>query len=96
MNMTVYVRTINGKTISIKYDRQQKAATILETVERKTLITRDVMYLVNQGKMLNDKKTIEEHNIGTETTNEMFVRVLGGMEKRRIDEHNRGRRRKRK
>ena len=28
-NMTVYVRTTNGKTISIKCDRQRKAARIL-------------------------------------------------------------------
>ena len=26
LNMTVYVRTMNGETISIKCDRQQKAA----------------------------------------------------------------------
>ena len=57
LTMTVYVRTINGKTISIKCDRQQKAAKILETAERKTLISRGMMYLVSQGKVLNDKKT---------------------------------------
>ena len=43
----VYVRTINGKTISIKWDRQQKTARILETVESKTSIPRDMMYLVS-------------------------------------------------
>ena len=47
-NMTVHVRTINGKTIILKCDRQQEAAKILETVARKTLISRGVMYLVNQ------------------------------------------------
>ena len=61
--MTVFVRTINGKTISIKCDRKQKAATVSEKVERKTSIPRGMTYLVHQGKMLNDKKTLEENNI---------------------------------
>ena len=33
-------------------------------------------YLVHQGKVLNDKKTIEENNIGTEATIEMCLRIL--------------------
>ena len=39
------------------------------------------MYLVHQGKVMNERKTIEENNIGTETTIEMSLRLLGGMEK---------------
>ena len=38
-------------------------------------------YLVHHGKVLNEKRTIEENNIGTETTIDMSLRVLGGMEK---------------
>ena len=34
--MTVYVKTINGKTISIKCDRKQKAATVSDEVERRS------------------------------------------------------------
>ena len=48
---------------------------------------------MNQGKMLNGKKTVEESNI---EAIEMSLSVLSGMEKRRTDEHNRDRRRKRK
>ena len=50
--MGVYVRTVNGKTISSKCDRQ-KAARLLE---RKTSIPRGMMHLVNQGKVLNDNR----------------------------------------
>ena len=38
-------------------------------------------YLVHQGKVMNEKKTIEENNIGTETTIVMSLRLLGGTEK---------------
>ena len=37
--------------------------------------------LVHQRKVLNDKKTIEENNIGAEAAIEMSLRLLGGMKK---------------
>ena len=37
-------------------------------------------YPVHQGKVMKDKKTIEENNIGAKTTIEMSLRLLGGME----------------
>ena len=40
--MTVYVKTINGKTISIKCDKKHKAATILDEVERRSARSGDV------------------------------------------------------
>ena len=79
--LTVYVKTISGKTIIVKCDKKQRAATTAETVERKAAIPRDMMYLVNQGKVLNEKKTIEANNIGNDTTVVMSSRLLGGMEK---------------
>ena len=38
-------------------------------------------YLVHHGKVLNEKRTIEENNIGTETTIVMSLRQLGGTDK---------------
>ena len=76
--MTVYVKTINGKTISMKCDRKQKAATISDEVERRSSIPRGMTYLVHQGKVMNEKKTKRENNIGAETTIEMSLRLLGG------------------
>ena len=48
--MTVYVKTINGKTVSIKCDKKQKAATISHEVERRSLIPRGMTCLVHHGK----------------------------------------------
>ena len=62
--MTVYVKMINGKTISIKYHRNMTAAVISDEVERRTLIPRDMIRLVHEVK----------------TTIEMSLRSLGGME----------------
>ena len=38
-------------------------------------------YFVHQGKVMNEKKTIEENNSGTEATLEMSLRLLRRMEK---------------
>ena len=78
--MTIYVKMINGKTISKTCEGKQKAACISDEVERGSLIPRDMTYLAHQGKVMNEKKTIEENNIGAEATLEMSLRLLG-MEK---------------
>ena len=38
------------------------------------------MCLVHQRKVMNEKKTMEENNVGAETTIEMSLRLLGGMD----------------
>ena len=38
-------------------------------------------YLVHHGKVMNEKKTIEENNIGTETTIVLSLRLPAGMKK---------------
>ena len=44
--------------------------------------------LVHKGKMLSEKKTIEENNIEAEATLEMSLRLLGGVEKNeQMDTH---------
>ena len=69
--MTEYVKKINGKTISIKYDKKQKAAAISDEVGRRSSIARGMTYVVHHRKVMNERKTIEENSIGTETTIEM-------------------------
>ena len=51
--MTVYVKTIIGKTISINRDKKQKAATTSDEVERRSSIPRGMTYFAHQGKDVN-------------------------------------------
>ena len=78
--MTVHVKTINGKTISMKCNRKQKSAVISDEVERKSSIPRGVTFLVHQRKVKDAKKTME-NNFGAENTIEMSLLLVGGMEK---------------
>ena len=54
-------------------------ATNSDEVERRSSIPRGLTD-THQGKVRKDKKTIEENNIGAETTIEMPLRLLGGMD----------------
>ena len=76
----IYVKTINGKTISKRYYRNMTAAVILEEVERRTLVPRDMIRLVHKGKMISGKKSMKENNIEAKETIEMSLRLLGGMD----------------
>ena len=80
-SMTVYLKTISGKTISIKCDKKQKADTVSEN-GMNTSIPRGITHFAHQGEVQNDKKTLEENNIGAEATIEMSLpRLSGEMEK---------------
>ena len=60
VHQALYVKTINGKTISTRYYRNTTAAVTLEEVERRTLVPRDMTRLVHKGKMISGKKTMKE------------------------------------
>ena len=86
--MTIYVKTINGKTISTRYYKNMTAAVILEEVERRTLVPRDMIRLVHKGKIISGKKSMKENNIEAKETIEMSLRLLGGMEvNEKMDTH---------
>ena len=74
------MKTINGKTISTRHRRNMTEAVILEEVERRTLVPRDMTRLVHKGKMISGKKSMKENNIEAKETIEMSLRLLGGME----------------
>ena len=76
----IYVKTINGKTISARHHKNMTAAVILDEVERRSLIPRDMIRLVHKGKMISAKKSMKENNIEAKETIEMSLRLLGGME----------------
>ena len=68
---TVYVKMINGKTISRRHHRNVTASVISDEVERRSLIPRDMIRLVHKGKMISEKKTMKENNIEAKATIEM-------------------------
>ena len=80
INEAIYVKTINGKTISARYYKNMTAAVLLEEVERRTTVPRDMIRLVHKGKMISGNKSMKENNIEAKETIEMSLRLLGGMD----------------
>ena len=78
-DMTVYVKTISGKTI-VRCNKKQRAETIAETVERKSSDSTRLDVPREPRKSAERKETIEENDIGMDTTVVMSFRMLGGME----------------
>ena len=56
--MTVYVRTINGETISLR----QSITRTNDEIDRKTKIPKALQHLSNHGKILNERKSTQENN----------------------------------
>ena len=63
-----------------KTPQKKTAAVILDEIERRSLIPRDTIRLVNKGKMTREKKSMKENNIEAKETIEMSLRLLGGKE----------------
>ena len=61
--MTVYVKTINGKTISINCHKNRKQLLYRMKLREDHRSPRGMTYLVHHGKVMNEKKTIEENNM---------------------------------
>ena len=76
-NLTVYVKTINKKTISICYYDSMKAAVMLEEVERRTTIPRDMTRLTHKGKAINGKKSMKDNNIKAKRNDRNVIEIVG-------------------
>ena len=57
--MTVYVRTISGKTISVTCDKRQGTTRIKDESDRRTKIPKALQHLVNQGGTLSERDDLE-------------------------------------
>ena len=75
---TVNVKTLNGKTISIKYDPLDTVDSAKQQLERKTSIPKEQQHLVSRGRVLKDKMKIEDCNMKEGETIELIAALLGG------------------
>ena len=78
-NMTVCVKTIEGKTISAICKKKAGNRKIKDEVERMRTIPRKHQCLVSQGNAVKDEVKIEDYNMKEGTTIEMTLRLQGGM-----------------
>ena len=79
-SMTVYLKTISGRQ-SVSNVTKSRKQIQSRKIGMNTSIPRGITHFAHQGEVQNDKKTLEENNIGADATIETSPRLSGGMEK---------------
>ena len=76
--ITVFVKTIGRKTISVSCDTKQQMKQIKMQVTRRKMPEK-MLCLVSDGKIRKDENTIEDHTMKDKETIEACMSALGGM-----------------
>ena len=75
----LFVKTLTGKTISIKYINELKVIDLKNIIQNKLGMPTDQQRLIFNGKQLEDNSKIFEYKIKNEDYIHLVSRLLGGM-----------------
>ena len=75
----VFVKTLNGKTITLSTDRSEFIYNIKLTIAKKTAIPPDHQRIIFAGKQLEDDHAISDYSIQQNSTLYLVLRLRGGM-----------------
>lgn len=76
--MSIFVKSIDGKTRTIQCSRNSTIAEIKRSMQEKEGLNPDEQRLIFAGKNLDDDKTLMDYNITNDTTIHLVLRVRGG------------------
>ena len=75
--MQLYVKTLNGLTFELDVKGDDSVETLKSLIQEREGIPIEQQRLIFAGKQLEDNRTLEEYNIGDESTLHLILR-LGG------------------
>ena len=78
--MQIFVRTINGKTISLEIEPSDKIEIIKDKIIAQEGIPPDLHKIIFAGKQLENEKTLAYYNIQKESTLHSIYILKGGMQ----------------
>ena len=77
--LQIFIKTLNGDTITIQANSSDKIITIKEKIQKKQdNLLPSHQRLIYGGKQLEDDKTLMDYNIQSEATLHLVVRLKGG------------------
>ncbi|KAH8832331.1 ubiquitin-related domain-containing protein [Flagelloscypha sp. PMI_526] len=77
--MQIFVRTIDGKVLTLDVDAEEPIDTIKSMIAQKTDIHPGLQRLIFAGKQLEEGYYLSDYNIRSESNLMLVVRLLGGM-----------------
>ena len=72
------MKTLTGKTIRLEQTTSQTIADLKQNIEEKEDIPSDQQRLVFAGRVLEDRRTLNDYNITDASTVHMVLRLRGG------------------
>jgi ubiquitin-large subunit ribosomal protein L40e len=79
----VYVKSLQGKTMSLMADARDTIATIKAKIQEREGIPPSQCRLLFGGKNLEDERTLAEYSIQKESTLHLSIRLSGGLSPKR-------------
>jgi len=76
--MQLFVKTLTGKTVSIEVEEGESIEDVKAKIAEKEGIPAEQQRLIFGGQQLQDAKTLDDYNVGDDSTLHLVLRLRGG------------------
>lgn len=77
--MQLFVKTLTGKTVSIEVEEGESIEDVKAKISEKEGIPPEQQRLIFGGQQLQDSKTLDDYDVGDDSTLHLVLRLRGGL-----------------